>query len=194
MDQKLDWPTYRSAIFLPITMCAAVTATASGGEIEVSSSDTINMHMAATALHYGQEIFEGLKAFRGADGKVRIFRIEDNANRIISSANGIKMAPVPVDLFKKMVIKAVELNASFIPPYGSGASLYIRPIELGMSAQIGVHPSSEYLFMVMVTPVAYPYFKEGFKPTNICIMREFDRVAQRHPKPLESGRQLRSKP
>ncbi|WP_290379348.1 branched-chain-amino-acid transaminase, partial [Paramuribaculum intestinale] len=64
----------------------------------------------------------------------------------------------------------------FIPPYGSGASLYIRPIELGMSAQIGVHPSSEYLFMVMVTPVG-PYFKEGFKPTNICIMREFDRVA-----------------
>ncbi len=135
-----------------------------------------NMHMAATALHYGQEIFEGLKAFRGKDGKVRIFRLEENAKRIQSSATGIKMAPVPEDIFRKMVIEAVRLNARFIPPYGSGASLYIRPLEIGMSAQIGVHPASEYLFMVMVTPVG-PYFKEGFRPTNICIMREFDRVA-----------------
>lgn len=134
------------------------------------------MHMAATALHYGQEIFEGLKAFRGKDGKVRIFRLEENAKRIQSSATGIKMAPVPEDIFRKMVIEAVRLNARFIPPYGSGASLYIRPLEIGMSAQIGVHPASEYLFMVMVTPVG-PYFKEGFRPTNICIMREFDRVA-----------------
>ena len=146
------------------------------GEIEVSSSEYVNMHMAATALHYGQEIFEGLKAFRGKDGKIRIFRLDANANRIIDSAKGIKMAPVPVELFREMAIKAVQLNARFVPPYGSGASLYIRPIELGMSAQIGVHPSSEYLFMIMVMPVG-PYFKEGFKPTNICIMREFDRVA-----------------
>lgn len=178
MDQKLDWANLSFGYIPTDYNVRCRYRDGKWGEIEVSSSDTINMHMAATALHYGQEIFEGLKAFRGADGKVRIFRIEDNANRIISSANGIKMAPVPVDLFKKMVIKAVELNASFIPPYGSGASLYIRPIELGMSAQIGVHPSSEYLFMVMVTPVG-PYFKEGFKPTNICIMREYDRVAPR---------------
>ncbi len=176
MDQKLDWANLSFGYIPTDYNVRCRYRDGKWGEIEVSSSDTINMHMAATALHYGQEIFEGLKAFRGADGKVRIFRIEDNANRIISSANGIKMAPVPVDLFKKMVIKAVELNASFIPPYGSGAALHIRPIELGMSAQIGVHPSSEYLFMVMVTPVG-PYFKEGFKPTNICIMREFDRVA-----------------
>lgn len=178
MDQKLDWANLSFGYIPTDYNVRCRYRDGKWGEIEVSSSDTINMHMAATALHYGQEIFEGLKAFRGADGKVRIFRIEDNANRIISSANGIKMAPVPVDLFKKMVIKAVELNARFIPPYGSGASLYIRPIELGMSAQIGVHPSSEYLFMVMVTPVG-PYFKEGFKPTNICIMREYDRVAPR---------------
>ncbi len=159
MDQKLDWANLSFGYIPTDYNVRCRYRDGKWGEIEVSSSDTINMHMAATALHYGQEIFEGLKAFRGADGKVRIFRIE-----------------VPVDLFKKMVIKAVELNARFIPPYGSGASLYIRPIELGMSAQIGVHPSSEYLFMVMVTPVG-PYFKEGFKPTNICIMREFDRVA-----------------
>ena len=132
--------------------------------------------MAATCLHYGQEVFEGLKAFRGKDGKIRIFRLDENARRIASSARGIKMQPITEELFREMVIKAVKLNERFIPPYGSGASLYIRPLELGMSAQIGVHPSTEYLFMVMVTPVG-PYFKEGFKPTNICIMREFDRVA-----------------
>lgn len=134
------------------------------------------MHIAATCLHYGQEVFEGLKAFRGADGKIRVFRLEENARRIRQSAIGIKMEPVPEEIFAEMVKKVVKLNERFVPPYGSGASLYIRPIEIGMSAQIGVHPSSEYLFMILVTPVG-PYFKEGFRPTNICIMREFDRVA-----------------
>ncbi len=146
------------------------------GEIEVSSSETINLHIAATALHYGQEIFEGLKAFRGKDGKIRIFRLEENAKRIIESAKGIKMQPIPVELFTEMVKKVVKLNERFIPPYGSGASLYIRPLEIGTSAQVGVKPSKEYAFIVLVTPVG-PYFKEGFKPTNICIMRQFDRVA-----------------
>ncbi|WP_289288622.1 branched-chain amino acid aminotransferase [uncultured Muribaculum sp.] len=146
------------------------------GDIEVSQSETINLHIAATALHYGQEIFEGLKAFRGKDGKVRIFRLEENAKRIIESAKGIMMAPIPVELFAEMVKKVVKLNERFVPPYGSGASLYIRPLEIGISAQVGVKPATEYLFLILVTPVG-PYFKEGFKPTNICIMREFDRVA-----------------
>ena len=132
--------------------------------------------MASTCLHYGQEIFEGLKAFRGKDGKVRIFRLEENAKRIISSAEGIKMQPIPVELFCEMVKRVVKLNERFVPPYGSGASLYIRPLEIGISAQVGVKPSSEYLFLILVTPVG-PYFKGGFKNTNICIMREFDRVA-----------------
>lgn len=146
--------------------------------VEVSDSPTINLHMAATALHYGQEIFEGLKAFRGVDGKIRIFRLEENARRIRQSAEGIMMEPVPLDLFKEMVIKAVRLNERFIPPYGTGASLYIRPLEIGTSARVGVSPATEFLFLVLVTPVG-PYFKEGFKPTKICIMRQFDRVAPR---------------
>ncbi len=146
------------------------------GEIEVSSSETINIHMAATALHYGQEIFEGLKAFRGEDGKIRVFRMRENAHRIQESALGLKMQPVPVELFCEMVTKAVQLNSRFVPPYGSGASLYIRPLEIGMSASVGVRSSTEYLFMILVSPVG-PYFKTGFAPTNICIMREYDRVA-----------------
>lgn len=146
------------------------------GEIEVSDSEYINIHMAATALHYGQEIFEGLKAFRGVDGKVRIFRLEENAKRIRESAIGLCMQPIPEDLFKQMVIKAVELNARFIPPYGSGASLYIRPVEIGMTASVGVRKASDYLFLVLVSPVG-PYFKTGYGLTKICIMREYDRVA-----------------
>ena len=148
------------------------------GEVEVSTSETINIHMAATALHYGQEIFEGLKAFMGADGKIRIFRLEENARRIRESAKGIMMEPIPEELFKEMCVKVVELNRRFVPPYGSGASLYIRPLEIGMSPRIGVKPGDEYLFIVMVTPVG-PYFKEGFANTKICIMREYDRVAPR---------------
>ena len=86
------------------------------------------------------------------------------------------MEPVPVEIFKEMCIKVVKLNERFIPPYGSGASLYIRPLEIGLTPRIGVKEADEFLFIVMVTPVG-PYFKGGFKNTNICIMRDFDRVA-----------------
>lgn len=146
------------------------------GPIEETSSETINLHIAATCLHYGQEIFEGLKAFRGKDGKIRIFRLEENARRIIESAKGLLMEPVPEELFCEMCKRVVKANERFVPPYGSGASLYLRPLEVGISAKVGVSSSSDYTFMVFVTPVG-PYFKEGFKPTNICIMREYDRVA-----------------
>ncbi|MGQ1889461.1 branched-chain amino acid aminotransferase [Thermophagus sp. OGC60D27] len=146
------------------------------GELEVSSSSQINIHMAATALHYGQEAFEGLKAFRGKDGRIRIFRIEDNARRLLSSSDGIMMAEVPEELFVKAVKKVVKLNAHFVPPYESGASLYIRPLLIGSGPKVGVQPADEYLFLVFVTPVG-PYFKEGFKLTNIAVMREYDRAA-----------------
>ncbi len=146
------------------------------GELEVSSSDQISIHIAATSLHYGQEAFEGLKAFKGKDGKVRLFRWEENAKRMQNSAKGIRMAEVPNDLFFKAVEKAIKLNERFIPPYGSGASLYIRPLLIGTGAEVGVKPANEYLFMVFVTPVG-PYFKEGFKPVDMVIMRKYDRAA-----------------
>lgn len=86
------------------------------GEIEVSSSETIDIHIAATALHYGQEIFEGLKAFRGKDGKIRVFRPEENARRIRESARGIKMAELPEEIFLEMTRKVIALNERFVPP------------------------------------------------------------------------------
>ena len=152
------------------------------GEIEVSTDETITLHMAASCLHYGQEIFEGQKAFMGVDGKVRLFRIEENAKRMQNSAMGIKMEPIPTELFVKMAEMAVKLNKRFIPPYGSGSSLYLRPLEIGISPRVGVNPADEYLFIIFATPVG-PYFKEGFKPTRVAIYREFDRAA-----PLGTGR------
>ncbi|MBQ8337310.1 MAG: branched-chain amino acid aminotransferase [Bacteroidaceae bacterium] len=152
------------------------------GEIEVCSDEYINMHMAATCLHYGQEAFEGLKAFRGKDGKVRIFRLEANAERLQSTCDGILMPQVSVEMFRRMVTKVVELNKDYIPPYESGASLYIRPLLIGTSAQVGVHPASEYLFVIFVTPVG-PYFKGGFSTNPYVIIREYDRSA-----PLGTGK------
>jgi branched-chain amino acid aminotransferase len=154
----------------------------SWGEIEVSSEESLNIHMAATCLHYGQEAFEGLKAFRGKDGKVRIFRLEANAERLQSTCDGILMPQVSTELFREMVTKVVELNKDFIPPYESGASLYIRPLLIGVGAQVGVHPTDEYLFVIFVTPVG-PYFKGGFSTNPYVIIREFDRSA-----PLGTGR------
>ncbi len=145
-------------------------------EPKETSSESIELHMAATCLHYGQEAFEGLKAFRGKDGKIRIFRMRENALRMQSSCRGILMEELPINIFEEAVLKTVKLNERFVPPYESGASLYIRPLLIGTSPQVGVKPASEYLFLVFVTPVG-PYFKEGFKPTPLVIMRSYDRAA-----------------
>ena len=98
--------------------------------------------MAATCLHYGQEAFEGLKAYRCPDGKVRVFRMDENAARLQSSCRGIMMPEIPTELFEEMVTKVVRLNEGYIPPYESGASLYIRPLLIGTGAQVGVKPAN----------------------------------------------------
>ena len=151
------------------------------GEIEVCSETAITLHMASTCLHYGQEAFEGLKAYRGKDGKVRVFRVEDNAARLQSTCRGILMPEVPTALFVEMVKKVVRLNQEYIPTYESGATLYIRPLLLGITPHVGVHPSDEYLFLIFVTPVG-PYFKGGFATNPYVIIREYDRSA-----PLGTG-------
>lgn len=146
------------------------------GDIEVSDSEYIPMHISAVCLHYGQESFEGLKAFRGKDGKIRVFRMDQNAKRFIRTANRMLMAPLPEEKFCEMVRKVVKLNERFVPPYGTGASLYIRPLEIGVSPKIGVSSADEFMVIMFVAPVG-PYFKKGFKPIKVCITREFDRVA-----------------
>jgi branched-chain amino acid aminotransferase len=151
------------------------------GELEFTQSEEITMHMAATCLHYGQAGFEGMKAFRGVDGKIRLFRPYENAKRMARTAEGIMMAPVPEDLFVKACVEVVKRNERFVPPAGSGASLYLRPLLIGTGAEVGVKPADEYLFMVFVGPVG-PYFKAGFKPVKFQIVEDFDRAA-----PLGTG-------
>ena len=179
--EKIDWANL-SFGYLPTDYnVRCYYRNGSWGEIEVSSTETINIHMAATCLHYGQEAFEGLKAFRCPDGKVRVFRMEENAARLQSTCRGILMPELPTDIFCEMVRRAIKLNERFIPPYESGASLYIRPLLIGTGAQVGVRPAEEYLFVIFVTPVG-PYFKGGFSANNYVIVREFDRAA-----PLGTG-------
>ncbi len=150
-------------------------------DLEVTESEDITLSMAATSLHYGQEAFEGMKAFTGKDGKVRIFRWEENSRRLQHSARGILMQEVPDHLFRKAITQVVQLNREFVPPYGHGSAFYLRPLLIGTSANVGIQPSKEYLFLVFGTPVG-PYFKEGFNPVSIQIARDFDRAA-----PLGTG-------
>jgi branched-chain amino acid aminotransferase len=152
------------------------------GELEVSDSEYITIHMGSTCLHYGQEAFEGMKAFTGVDGKIRIFRLDENGKRLNRSADGLLMPEVPAEMFREAVLKAVKLNIKYVPPYGEGASLYIRPLLIGVGPQVGVKPSKDYMFLVFVGPVG-PYFKEGFNPVKMQIVRDSDRAA-----PLGTGR------
>ncbi len=179
--QEIDWGKLPFGYFKTDYNTRCYYRNQKWGEIEVSSSEFVNIHMAATCLHYGQEAFEGMKAYRGKDGKVRLFRWKDNAARMRASSQGILMAEAPDELFFEMVKKAVMLNEKYVPPYGTGAALYIRPVLIGTGVQVGVNPANEYLFLVFVGPVG-PYFKEGFNPVTMQIVRDIDRAA-----PLGTG-------
>jgi len=172
----LDWKNLGFGIMKTDFNVRCVYRDGKWGELEVSSEDTFPIHIGATCLHYGQESFEGLKAFTGADGQIRLFRHDENAKRMTESAKGILLAEVPIELFMEAVEKVIILNKKFVPPYGTGASLYIRPLLIGTGAEVGVKPAKEFTFIVFVMPVG-PYFKEGFKPVDIMISRNHDRAA-----------------
>ncbi len=147
-------------------------------EMEVTADEYIRMHMSAYCLHYGIELFEGLKAFRGVNGKVRLFRVEENARRLRSSAQRLCL-PVPSEqMIVDACIEVVRRNERFIPPYGTGASLYLRPVMFGTSVGLGVKPSKDALLIIYCSPVG-AYFKEGIKPIKVAIDREQDRSAPR---------------
>jgi branched-chain amino acid aminotransferase len=123
-----------------------------------------------------------LKAFRGKDGKIRVFRMDENAKRMQNTCRTILMQPLPDGLFEEAIRKVVKLNEDLVPPYETGCSMYIRPVLFGTGPQVGVNPADQYEFIVFVMPVG-PYFKDGFKATPCCIMRGYDRAA-----PLGTGR------
>jgi len=143
---------------------------------ELTRDTTVNMHIADPCLHYGQEAFEGLKAFETKNGCVVVFRPMENAKRFQISCDHILIPHIPIETFIDGIHKVAEANARFVPPYGTGASLYIRPVVFGIGAQVGLGPAKEYLFIIFVTPVG-PYYKGGFRPVKALIVDEFDRAA-----------------
>ena len=141
----------------------------------------LTLHVSATCLQYGQEAFEGLKAFRGVDGKIRIFRWQENARRMQRSAEGLKMQPVPTELFGEAIRLALKKNKRFIPPYETGATLYFRPLLIGTTPRLGVGPGKEYEFIVIPSPIG-PYYEGKFHCTSFIVNRHIDRAA-----PLGTG-------
>ena len=130
----------------------------------------------AVCLHYGQQIFEGMKAQRSRDDRIWLFRPRENAKRMNESAARLMMPAIPEDFFIDAVKKTLRANTDYIPPYGTGASMYVRPFMLGVGENLGVKPASEYLFVIFLTPVG-PYFQEGFNPISLKVETQFDRAA-----------------
>lgn len=147
-------------------------------ELRESADPHVSLHIAATCLHYGQACFEGLKAFARKDGSVALFRPQENAKRMADTARRLVMEPPSEELFVEACRRAVRLNRGFVPPYGTGASLYLRPFLIGTSPHIGVHASEEYTFMVLVSPMG-PYYKNGFFPVKAFVQENYDRAAPR---------------
>ncbi len=143
---------------------------------ELTEDTTIPLHMAATCLHYGQECFEGMKAYETAGGEVVLFRPEENAARMVRSCEKLLMPPVPREMFVDAVHRVVKANRQYVPPHGTGASLYVRPLLIGTGAEVGVKPAGQYMFIIFVTPVG-PYFKTGFKPLAMIVEEKVDRAA-----------------
>ena len=143
---------------------------------ELHEDPTIKIHIAATALHYGQACFEGLKAFSLKDGSVAVFRMGDNARRMQASAARTLMQAPSEEIFSDAVLRVVAANRDYVPPYGSGGSLYIRPLLIGSGARIGVAPADEYTFIVLVTPVGN-YYKKGLLPVSAMVVPGYDRAA-----------------
>lgn len=141
----------------------------------LTEDDQIVISECAGVLQYAQTIFEGMKAYTTVDGKIVIFRPDLNAARMADSARRLEMPVYPEDKFVEAIEKVVRANAQWVPPYGSGATLYIRPYMFGSNPVIGVKPASEYQFRAFVTPVG-PYFKGGVKPLTIRVS-DFDRAA-----------------
>lgn len=149
------------------------------GEPELVKEPYVNLHIGATALHYGQACFEGLKAFCHEDNQVYVFRPEENAARMQASCDRIRMPQLPTDMFVDAVKRVVRDNMEYVPPYGSGGALYIRPLLFGSGPRIGLQPADEYTFLILVIPVG-DYYQGGLAaPVNALLIEDFDRAAPR---------------
>ncbi len=146
------------------------------GEPEILTDPMVTMHVGATALHYGQAAFEGLKVFTMKNGSTAAFRPEENAKRLNDSARRLIMEEVPLELFNKALEILVSENLDFVPPYGTGASFYVRPLLVGTGPRVGVQPADEYDLYMLGMPVG-PYYKDGFNPIEGWVQTDYDRAA-----------------
>ena len=142
---------------------------------ELTTDSTLHIHEGSTALHYGQQCFEGLKAYRCKDGSINLFRPDQNAKRMQNTCDRLLMPQVPTELFIRACKEVVKANEKWLAPYGSGATLYLRPFVIGVGENIGVRPAPEYIFSIFCCPVG-AYFKGGMKPSNFLVT-DYDRAA-----------------
>ncbi len=154
-------------------------------EGQIISDPNLVLNECACVFHYCQACFEGLKAYTTEDGRIVCFRPDLNAKRMADSCERLMMPPFPEDKFVEAVEQVVKANAAWVPPYGSGATLYIRPFMIGTNSVIGVKPADEYQFRILVTPVG-PYFKGGAKPITIRVS-DVDRAAPRGTGDIKAG-------
>ena len=152
---------------------------------KLTEDATVTLNESACVLQYAQTCFEGLKAYRTIDGRVVCFRPDMNANRMADTALRLEMPVYPEDEFVNAVEKVVKANQDYVPPYGSGATLYIRPYMFGSNAVIGVKPATEFQFRIFTTPVG-PYFKGGAKPITLRVP-DFDRSAPKGTGHIKAG-------
>jgi branched-chain amino acid aminotransferase len=176
MSKTIDWNNLGFSYMQTDYFVKAEYKNGAWGPLEACTEPQITLHIAATCLHYGQACFEGMKAFSRKDGTVAVFRPEENALRMIDTAHRLVMEPPPIDLFLEAADMVVKLNKDFIPPYGTGASMYLRPCLIGSSPHIGVHASEDYVFMMLASPMG-PYYKNGFFPVKAYIQELYDRAA-----------------
>jgi len=176
MMKEIDWSKLGFHYTEPDFIVRAACHNGVWEEPYATSDKYLHLHVSATCLQYGQEAFEGLKAFRGVDGKIRIFRWRENAKRMARSAEGLYMSPVPEDLFGKAIRLALEKNIDLLPPYGTGATLYFRPLLIGTTPRLGVGPGRDFEFIVIPSPIG-PYYPGKFHCTTFIVNRHVDRAA-----------------
>lgn len=145
-------------------------------EGSLSEDSVLHISESSPALHYGQQAFEGLKAYRTKDGSIQLFRPDRNAERLQDTADRLLMPRVSTEQFVDAVKQVVKANQDYVPPYGTGATLYLRPLLIGVGDIIGVKPADEYIFTIFAMPVG-SYFKGGLTPTNFIVSEDFDRAA-----------------
>ncbi len=176
MDKKnIDWENLGFAYIETDKRYVADFKDGKWNEGGLIDDPNITMNECAGVLQYAQTIFEGLKAYTTEDGHIVAFRPDLNAQRMVDSAKRLEMPVFPAERFVEAVVQTVKANAAYVPPYGSGATLYVRPYMFGINPVIGVKPADEFQFRVFTTPVG-PYFKGGVKPLTLCVS-DFDRAA-----------------